>query len=312
MGAKVFSFNNRKSGLKDVIGHDASPNTINELLSTEVIVSVGYNPADNPVIGIKMKQAAENGAKVYIINPEDIKLDLPYAKVIYTGNDLNDVKAFAKACVDIKGDIDIDGATEFIKSLDKVKVTDEIAELADAYVNAKKAMIVFQQNFVSTETATLIADTALATGHIGTPRDGILQVKAKNNSQGLIDLGIRDGAEALDGIKALLVFGEDPDVDLSGVEFLAAVDTHMTKTLEKADVIIPGTGFASTEGTYTNTERRLQPVVQAIEEDVVLSNWEIAAEIAETKKEWDSKTYGISQLRWKMSFRSTSTLNSMK
>ncbi len=41
-------------------------------------------------------------------------------------------------------------------------------------------------------------------GHIGTPRDGILQVKAKNNSQGLVDLGIHAGAEALEGVKALV------------------------------------------------------------------------------------------------------------
>ena len=41
-------------------------------------------------------------------------------------------------------------------------------------------------------------------------------------------------------------------------------DTHMTETAKKADVVIPGTGFASTDGTFTNTERRLQQVSQAI------------------------------------------------
>ena len=45
------------------------------------------------------------------------------------------------------------------------------------------------------------------------PRDGILQLKAKNNSQGLIDLGVTAGAEAMDGVKALLVFGEDVPAD---------------------------------------------------------------------------------------------------
>ena len=57
-------------------------------------------------------------------------------------------------------------------------------------------------------------------------------------------------------------------------------DTHMTETAKKADVVIPGTGFASTYGTYTNTERRLQVVEQAIEEDVIFTNWEVAAELA--------------------------------
>ena len=54
----------------------------------------------------------------------------------------------------------------------------------------------------------------------------------------------------------------------------------MTALGAKADVVIPGTGFASTDGTYTNTERRLQLVQAAIDEDVYFSNWEVAAAIA--------------------------------
>lgn len=54
----------------------------------------------------------------------------------------------------------------------------------------------------------------------------------------------------------------------------------MTQTAAKADVVLPATGFANTDGTYTNTERRLQPVQRAIVEEVDFNNWEIAAEIA--------------------------------
>ena len=127
----------------------------------------------------------------------------------------------------------------------------------------------------------MLADLAVVSGHIGKARDGILQVKAKNNSQGLIDLGITAGAEAMEGVKALLVFGEDVDADLlRDVEFMMVCDTHMTETARRADVVIPGTGFASADGTYTNTERRLQAVECAIDEDVVFNNWEVAAEIA--------------------------------
>ena len=161
-----------------------------------------------------------------------------------------------------------------------VTVSDDAKEIADMYLGAKKAMIVFNQNLVSVDTARLIADIALLSGHIGTPRDGILQVKAKNNSQGLVDLGITDGAEQLEGLKALLVFGEEFDIDRDALEFLAVCDTHMTALAAKADVVIPGTGFASTDGTFTNTERRLQPVFAAIDEDVMLSKWEVAAAIA--------------------------------
>ena len=280
MGAKIFSANNRASGLKEVIGIDASPNTIDELLSTNFILAVGYNAIDNPVIQIKMKQATEAGAKLALINPGEFPQHLNNVTKEVYADDLSFLKQVAKAILDSGKGADIEGADAFAKALAGVEVSEDAKEIADMYMGAKKAMIVFNQNLVSVDTARLIADIALISGHIGSPRDGILQVKAKNNSQGLVDLGITEGAEQLEGLKALLVFGEEFDVDRDALEFLAVCDTHMTALAAKADVVIPGTGFASTDGTYTNTERRLQPVFAAIDEDVMLTNWEVAAAIA--------------------------------
>ncbi len=292
MGAKIFSMNNRASGIADVLGFDASPNTIDELLSTNMILAVGFNTTDNPVIELKMKQAAEAGAKVVLVNPEDYVQHIDFLnKAVYTKNDLSFLKEVAKAVVDSGRGAGVDGYEEFAASVKDVTVSDDAKAVADMYLEAKKAMIVFNQNLITTEAASLLADIALVSGHIGTPRDGILQVKAKNNSQGLVDLGITAGAEELEGVKALVVFGEEADIDTDALEFLAVSDTHMTALAAKADVVIPGTGFASTDGTYTNTERRLQLVQAAIEEDVELANWEIAAEIAhvfEVDYEWEN------------------------
>lgn len=138
-----------------------------------------------------------------------------------------------------------------------MKVGEEAAEIAKLYTDAKKAMIVLQQNVVSEDCATLLADLAVVSGHVGSPRDGILLVKPKNNTQGINDLGITAGAESLTGVKALLVFGENPDPALlSDLEFLAVCDTHMTPAAQKADVVFPGTAPIHAEGSYTNTERR--------------------------------------------------------
>lgn len=287
MGAKTLCFNNRASGIAKVIGHDASPNTINELLSTNVILATGFNTVLNPVMQLKLKQAAKNGAKVVLINPVGYEQNhFEFAeKIIYTENNTDIFKHIAKGLIDMGKTSNIEGFDAFAEDLKSVTVSKDAAEVVDLYGKAKKAMIVFQQNFVTTEVATLIADIALLSGHIGSPRDGILQVKAKNNSQGIIDLGIKSGAEALEGVKALLVFGEDPDVDLSGLEFLMVSDIYMTETASKADVIIPGTGFTSVDGTFTNTERRLMPVEGTIFEGVDVVNWEIAAEIAHVYEE---------------------------
>lgn len=286
IGAKTICFNHRDSGIAKVLGFDGSPNTIDEILSTEVILVSGFSLKLNPVIGLKLAQAAKNGAKVIVINPEEFKGHFEYAtKVVDTENNVEFLQQIAKQLCQMKPGKSED-FTAFAKSLDGVKVSEEAMEIATIYGKAKKAMIVFQQNLVTTDAAVLLADIAVVSGHIGSPRDGILQIKAKNNSQGLIDLGIRTGAEGLEGVKALLIFGEDPQqVDLSGLEFLAVVDTHMTETAKKAQVVFPGTGFATADGTFTNTERRLMAVEAAIEEEISFNNWEVAAEIAHVYEE---------------------------
>ena len=79
----------------------------------------------------------------------------------------------------------------------------------------------------------------------------------------------------LDGrVKALVVLGENPMVSdpdslhvekaLKAVDFLVVIDIFRTPTAELADVVLPGTSFAEKDGTFTNTERRVQMVRKAI------------------------------------------------
>lgn len=299
IGAKTLCFNHRQSGMAKVLGFDASPNTIDELLATEVILVAGFEFFNNPIIFLKMKQAAEAGAKVVFVNPVGHEQhNLGFAeKVCHVPNDLTFLQEVAKALLDQGKATQAEGFADFAKDISQVQPGEEAKAVAALYGNAKKAMIVFQQNLVTVDTATLLANIAVISGHIGSPRDGILQVKSKNNSQGLVDLGVAAGAEALDGVKALIIFGEDPKIDLSGIEFVMVSDTHLTETAKKADVVIPGTSFAATSGTYTNTERRLMAVEQAVDEDVIVSNWEIASELAhvfEVEMSFDDE-YDISE-----------------
>ena len=75
IGAKTLCFNNRENGLEKVLGVNASPNTIDELLSAEVILCAGFIAKENQVIRLKLKEAAKNGAKVILINPEGYSQD---------------------------------------------------------------------------------------------------------------------------------------------------------------------------------------------------------------------------------------------
>jgi predicted molibdopterin-dependent oxidoreductase YjgC len=52
---------------------------------------------------------------------------------------------------------------------------------------------------------------------------------------------------------------------LKKLDFLVVQDIFMNETAEIADVVLPAASYAEKDGTYTNTERRVQRVRQAIE-----------------------------------------------
>ena len=93
-------------------------------------------------------------------------------------------------------------------------------------------------------------------------------------------------------IKALYVVGEnpalsDPDSNhvrhcLSSLDFLVVQDLFMTETAQLADVILPGSSFAEKDGTFTNSERRVQRVQRALNPlGESRPDWEIIAELGQ-------------------------------
>ena len=76
-------------------------------------------------------------------------------------------------------------------------------------------------------------------------------------------------------IKGLFIFGEDPvrtDPNthhvikaLQSLDFFVIDELFMTETAKYADVILPGRSYAEKEGTFSNTERRVQRVRKAVE-----------------------------------------------
>lgn len=97
---------------------------------------------------------------------------------------------------------------------------------------------------------------------------------------------------AFDGpIKALYIMGENPllsEPDLehaqkafARLEFLVVQDIFPTETTQLADVILPAACFAEKDGTFTNTERRVQRVRKAVDPPgEARGDWEIIAEIS--------------------------------
>ena len=78
-----------------------------------------------------------------------------------------------------------------------------------------------------------------------------------------------------DKVNALYLVGENPMLSepdakhaeeaLKNLEFLIVQDIFLSETAKLADVILPAASFAEKEGTFTNTERRVQRVRRALE-----------------------------------------------
>jgi len=94
-----------------------------------------------------------------------------------------------------------------------------------------------------------------------------------------------------DKIHALYILGEDPamsDPDsahvrhcLEKVDFLVLQELFPSETSRYADVLLPGVSFAEKDGTFTNTERRVQKLNKVIEPlGEAKPDWEIIKELA--------------------------------
>ncbi len=97
---------------------------------------------------------------------------------------------------------------------------------------------------------------------------------------------------AIDGsIKGLYIVGENPMVSdpdlhhveqgLNSLEFLVVQDIFLTETAKLADVVLPSFCFAEKEGTFTNTDRRVQRVRKAVDAPgAAMDDWRIICGIA--------------------------------
>jgi formate dehydrogenase alpha subunit len=103
-------------------------------------------------------------------------------------------------------------------------------------------------------------------------------------------------------IKAMYILGEnpvlsDPDAnqvvhELESLDFLLVQDIFLTETAQLADVVLPAASFAEKDGTFSNTERRVQLVRKAIEP------------VGNSKPDWEIICLVASAMGYPMSYES--------
>ena len=121
------------------------------------------------------------------------------------------------------------------------------------------------------------AKFAQAWGHVPPPRVGLTLPE-------MVDA-------AGEGVRGLFIMAENSilsDADANHVQaaferldLLVVQDIFLTETAQMADVVLPGASFAEKEGTFTNTERRVQRVRQAVEPPgKSRPDWQIVLDLA--------------------------------
>jgi len=340
------------AGLATSFGSGAMTNAIGDISEADCIFAIGTNTTvAHPVIGMDVKKAARNGAKLIVANPKEI--DLCRFATIWLrhrpGTDVSLLLGMMKVVLD-EGLADqeyirerCEGFDELKQSLARVdlqevgKVTgvpvELMAQAARIYAQAQSASILYAmgitQHTHGTDNVLAVANLALMTGNVGKAGAGVNPLRGQNNVQGSCDMGglpnVYPGYQRVDGeaarqrfqeawgcslsetpgialtemfdavhagrIKAMYVMGENPvlsdpdsahvEAALKRLEFLVVQDVFLSETAQLADVVLPATSFAEKDGTFTNTERRVQRVRKAVEPvGGSRPDWQIVCQVA--------------------------------
>ena len=113
---------------------------------------------------------------------------------------------------------------------------------------------------------------------------------ALNRRPGLTTTEILSSVRA-GGVRALHIMGENPMMSepnlnhtrqmIEQLEFLSAQDLFINESCAYADVFLPAASWAEKEGTFTNTDRRVQRVRKAMEpRGQARADWQIVCDLA--------------------------------
>src|SRR5215208_6432556 len=195
---------------------------------TTIVVVASDLYQEAPIWYLRVKQAADRGATLIVLNPRETRLDrfASYA-VRYAYGD--EVKA--------------------VQDLHRGKI-------GDALSNAQNVVVLFGSEGLGVEGTANIASACAKfmrdAGHVGKPNNGLIGVWERANDQGAWEMGFEvpeDLAVALRG-KAVYVVGADPVGDdpqladaLGTAAYIVVQDVIRTATTEIADVVLPARPF---------------------------------------------------------------------
>ena len=249
-GGKAYLYSHMAGGdmtMQVGVGEGTNFGTMGGETAIVVVASNLYEEA--PIWYLRVKQAADRGATLIVLDPRETKLDR-FAKYVVRYAYGDEVKA--------------------VGDLNRGKI-------GDALSNVQNVVVLFGSEGLGLEgTANLASACAKFlqdTGHADKPNNGLIGVWERANDQGAWEMGFEvtdDLAGALQG-KAVYIVAADPAGDdpalakaLEEASFVVVQDVMQTATTAIADVVLPARAFTEREGTLTSGERRVQRFYSAV------------------------------------------------
>jgi NADH-quinone oxidoreductase subunit G len=218
---------------------------IREIDGLKAIVVVASDlREDTPIVNLRVKKAVRRGARLLTLNPEPTDFDRN-AAVIHV-------------------------QTEPGKAAEAVRKLRGHEALQQGPVG-----ILYGDGGGGEDVAAAVAELAQALGAKTMP------LYRGTNERGAVALGVA-GWDSLEGIDSLLSWGPPPTAGVPrSVRFHAAWDYLPRPSHGKADVVLPGTSFAESQGSYTNLEGRVQLLRPPLDvEPPRRQGWEVLAALA--------------------------------
>ncbi|MBI3360744.1 MAG: molybdopterin-dependent oxidoreductase [Chloroflexi bacterium] len=294
-------------------------NSIGDVEAARAILIVGSNTTEqHPVIGLAVKRAVrKGGAKLIVADPRTIEL-AGFADVHLRhrpGTDLALLNGLAHVIVAENRhrrefiEARTEGFDEWRAAIGEYppeRVSEmagvpaaDIIRAARLYADNLPAAILYAmgitQHVCGHQNVLAVANLALLTGNIGLPGSGVNPLRGQNNVQGACDMGalpnvfsgyqsVSDSAARGKFVKAWGRIPESEKPGLTVIEMIGAAGSgniFLNETTNFAHVVLPAASFAEKDGTFTNTERRVQRVRKAINPPgEAKADWEIICEIA--------------------------------